>query len=113
MEWSGEQTIAVYAGGIPFYKPIHIGDLIEVDARMMRTDIRSMQMSVHVRSGEARGGRDNLSTAIHATGSYLAMDRDWNPLPARHVIPHTEADKRLAEHDTTLRNLRSQRSQLA
>ena len=71
MEWSGEQTIAVYAGGIRFYKPIHIGDLIEVDARMMRTDSRSMQMSVHVRSGEARGGRENLSTAIHATVAYL------------------------------------------
>ena len=110
MEWSGEQTIAVYAGGIRFYKPIHIGDLIEVDARMMRTDSRSMQMSVHVRSGEARGGRENLSTAIHATVAYLGMDRDWNPLPARQFIPHTEEDKRLAEHATTLRNLRSQYS---
>lgn len=79
---------------------------------MMRTDSRSMQMSVHVRSGEARGGREKLSTAIHATAAYLAMDRDWNPLPARQFIPHTEEDKRLAEHATTLRNLRSQYSPL-
>lgn len=60
MEWSGEHTVAVYAGGIRFYRPISIGDLIEVDARMMRTDARSMQMSIHVRSGNPRGGRQNL-----------------------------------------------------
>ena len=40
MEWSAERTVAVYAGGIRFYRPISIGDLIEVDARMMRTDTR-------------------------------------------------------------------------
>src|SRR5699024_9883476 len=65
MEWSGNHTVAVYAGGIRFYNPISIGDLIEVDARLMRTDTRSMQMSIHVRSGNPRGGRDHLRTAIH------------------------------------------------
>ncbi len=35
MEWSAERTVAVYAGGIRFYRPISIGDLIEVDARML------------------------------------------------------------------------------
>jgi len=48
MEWSGENTVAVYAGGIRFYRPIQIGDLIEVDARLLRTDARSMQVVVHV-----------------------------------------------------------------
>ncbi len=36
-------------------------------------DARSMQMSIHVRSGNPRGGRQNLETAIHATVSYMAM----------------------------------------
>ncbi|AGF73371.1 acyl-CoA thioesterase [Corynebacterium halotolerans] len=108
MEWSGEHTVAVYAGGIRFYKPISIGDLIEVDARMMRTDNRSMQMSVHVRSGSPRGGRENLATAIHATVTYLSVDIDGNPLPARQFTPRTEEDIRLAEHATTLRELRAE-----
>lgn len=108
MEWSGEHTVAVYAGGIRFYKPISIGDLIEVDARMMRTDTRSMQMSIHVRSGSPRGGRENLATAIHATVTYLGVDIDGNPLPARQFTPRTEEDIRLAEHATTLRELRAE-----
>lgn len=110
MEWSGEHTVAVYAGGIRFYQPISIGDLIEVDARMMRTDKRSMQMSIHVRAGDAHRGRDELETAIHATVSYIAMDIDGNALPARQFTPVTDEDKRLAEHANILRELRSEYS---
>ena len=102
--------MAVYAGGIRFYKPISIGDLIEVDARMMRTDERSMQMSVHVRSGNPRGGRAELDTAIHATVSYMALDMDWQPLAARQFTPRTEEDLRLAQHAQVLRELRGKYS---
>lgn len=110
MEWAGEHTVAVYAGGIRFYQPISIGDLIEVDARMMRTDSRSMQMSIHVRAGDVHRGRDELETAIHATVSYIAMDIDGNPLPAREFTPTTEEDLRLAEHANILRDLRAEYS---
>lgn len=108
MEWSGEHTVAVYAGGIRFYRPIQIGDLIEVDARLMRTDARSMQMSVHVRSGAPRGGRDALETAIHATITYIAVDIDGFPLPARPFVPRSTEDVRLANHAAKLRELRAQ-----
>lgn len=110
MEWSGEQTIATYAGGIRFYRPISIGDLIEVDARMMVTDTRTMQLSVHVRSGAPAEGRANLKTAIHATVSYMAIDNDWQPLGARQFTPRTEEDIRLAEHAHILRGLRGKYS---
>ncbi|WP_051072413.1 acyl-CoA thioesterase [Corynebacterium caspium] len=112
MEWSGERTVAVYAGGIRFYQPISIGDLIEVDARMMRTDTRSMQMSIHVRSGDAHRGRAGLETAIHATMTYLSLDIDDFPLPARPFEPITEEDIRLAKHATKLRELRAHYSPL-
>ncbi len=107
MEWSGEHTVAVYAGGIRFYRPIAIGDLVEVDARLMRTDARSMQMSIHVRSGAPRGGREALETAIHATVTYISVDIDGVPLPARQFRPQTEEDITLWEHAATLRELRA------
>ncbi|PFG28063.1 acyl-CoA hydrolase [Corynebacterium renale] len=110
MEWAGERTVAVYAGGIRFYQPISIGDLIEVDARMMRTDARSMQMSIHVRAGDAHRGRAELETAIHATVSYIALDLDGHTLPAREFVPVTEDDIKLAEHAQVLRNLRAEYS---
>ncbi|QPK78886.1 acyl-CoA thioesterase [Corynebacterium lizhenjunii] len=110
MEWSGAHTIATYAGGIRFYRPISIGDLIEVDARLMRTDTRTMQLSIHVRSGSPHQGRAALQTAIHATVSYMAMDADWQPLDARQFTPRTPEDIRLAEHAHILRGLRGKYS---
>ena len=110
MEWSGNHTVAVYAGGIRFYNPISIGDLIEVDARLMRTDTRSMQMSIHVRSGNPKGGRDHLRTAIHATVTYIGIDLDGQPLPAPKFTPVTPEDVKLAEHANILRDLRAEYS---
>ncbi|WKK62106.1 hotdog domain-containing protein [Corynebacterium sp. P3-F1] len=108
MEWSGEQTAAVYAGGIRFYRPISIGDLIEVDARLTRTGERSMSVSTHVRSGDPRGGRENLQTAIHATFTYVATDIDGDPLQARQFVPETDEDKALWEHAEVLKELREE-----
>ena len=108
MEWSGERTFAVYAGGIRFYKPISIGDLIEVDARMTRTGNKSMNVTTHVRAGDPRGGRDNLATAIHATFTYMAVDIDGTPLPARQFTPVTDEDKALWEHTQILQDLRQE-----
>lgn len=108
MEWSGERTVAVYAGGIRFYRPIHIGDLIEVEARLTRTDSRSMHTSIFVRAGDPRGGRGNLQDAIHASVTYIGTDIDGEPLPARKFTPVTEEDQRLWEHTQTLKDLRAQ-----
>ena len=108
MEWSGQRTVAVYAGGIRFYRPIHIGDLIEVDSRLMRTDTRSMQVSIHVRAGSPLTGRDTLPTAIHAAVTFIGIDIDGHTLPARQFTPRTEEDIRLAEHSATLRRLRAE-----
>lgn len=108
MEWCGKHTVAVYAGGIRFYQPISIGDLIEVDARLLRTDERSMQISVHVRAGDAHMGRSQLETAIHASVTYIATNLDGHALPTREFVPETEEDKRLADHALTLRKLREE-----
>lgn len=106
MEWSGERTVAVYAGGIRFRKPISIGDLVEVDARITRTDARSMHVVIRVRSGNPRGGRNSLSPAIHATFTYVGIDTDGQPLPARTYTPVTDEDKKLWTHSQTLKKLR-------
>jgi acyl-CoA hydrolase len=110
MAWSGEQTVAVYAGGIRFYRPVHIGDLVEVEARLIRTDTRSMAVTVHLRAGDPREGTGNLPVAIHASMTYVGVDIDGNPLNARKFTPESPEDRRLEQHAVTLRELRSQYS---
>ena len=106
MGWAGNRTMATYAGGIRFYRPVHIGDLIEVDARIIRTDERSMHVSVHLRNGDPRNGEESLQVAMHASMAYIGLDIDGNPLNARPFTPVTEEDKRLEEHAQILRKLR-------
>ena len=108
MQWTGERTVAVYAGGIRFYRPIQIGDLVEVDARLVRTDNRSMSVMVHLRAGDPRKGKDNLPVAIHASFTYVATDIDGVPLAARQFTPVTNEDKRLEAHASKLRELRAE-----
>ena len=89
-----------------FYRPISIGDLIEVDARLTRTGERSMSVDTHVRSGDPKGGRENLKTAIHASFTYVATDLDGDPLMARKFVPETEGDKALWDHAEVLKKMR-------
>ena len=56
--WSSEAAVAVYAGGIHFHRPIHIGDVVEVDARLIHTGAHSMHVSVRVSSGRVSSPRD-------------------------------------------------------
>jgi 4-hydroxybenzoyl-CoA thioesterase len=52
--WSSEAAVAVYSGGIHFYRPIRIGHVVELDARLIHTGPRSMHIAIHVRSGSPR-----------------------------------------------------------
>lgn len=110
--WAGRQTIAVYAGGIRFYKPIHIGDLVEVRARILRTGTTSMHLSVQVYCCEPRKGLGGLQKALHSTMTYVAIDDDFNPQPVPHFQPTTDEDKRLYAHDLELKALRDKYSPL-
>ena len=110
--WAGRQTISVYAGGIRFYNPIHIGDLVEVRARILRTGTTSMHLSVQVYCCEPRKGVGGLSKALHSTMTYVAIDDDFNPQPVPHFQPTTDEDKRLHAHDLSLKALRDKYSPL-
>ena len=46
--WSGEYSITVYVGGIRFLAPIKIGDLVEIDAKIIYTGTTSMHIAVDV-----------------------------------------------------------------
>ena len=110
--WAGRQTISVYAGGIRFYNPIHIGDLVEVRARILRTGTTSMHLSVQVYCCEPRKGVGGLRKALHSTMTYVAIDDDFNPQPVPHFQPTTDEDKRLHAHDLSLKALRDKYSPL-
>jgi len=104
--WTGSHSnVAVYAGGVRFYRPLLIGDLVEVEARLVHTGSTSMHISVHVRSGDASAGVLQLTT--HCLIVFVALDSEKNAIAAPAWEPVSAEDVALEAHALHLIELRS------
>jgi acyl-CoA hydrolase len=104
--WTGSPAnIAVYAGGVRFYRPLLIGHLVEVEARLLHTGHASMHISVHVRSGDPATGTLDLTT--HCLIVFVPLGRDGNAIKARIWRPVSTEDISLEQHALHLIELRA------
>ncbi len=94
--WHKGPAVAVYSGGVRFYRPLHIGDLIEVEARLLYTGHSSMHISVHVRGGDPRRGWLRMTT--HSTWVYVALNDAGEKVHVRSWNPKLPEDIELQEH---------------
>src|SRR6478735_9082291 len=94
--WNGTPCVSVYAGGVRFYRPIQIGHIVEVDARLLHTGAQTMHISVHVRSGDPRTGEMNLTT--HCLTVVAAVDDNGVATRARQWVPQSDEDRKLEAH---------------
>jgi acyl-CoA hydrolase len=103
--WSGRETTATYAGGIHFYRPVLIGDLVEVEARLIHTDRRDMHVAIHVRSGNPAAGRLELTTQCMSI--LVAKGEDGRPVSVERFVPQSQEDIALDEHALRLVDMRA------
>ena len=103
--WHAGPVASVFAGGVRFYRPMYIGDLVEVDARLIYTDGAEMHVSVWVRSGDPRG--TDLQTTTHCTIVYTALDEDDHEVTVRPWVPRLPEDRALERHAVDLIQIRS------
>ncbi len=102
--WSGSPCVTVYVGGIRFYKPIHINELVEVHARLIFTRLSSMHLAVDVSAGDPKEGVYSQTT--HCVTIFVALDENWRPIPVDHWTPKTEEEIALEAYAKKLMNLR-------
>ena len=93
--WARHYCVTVSVGSIRFQRPILIGDLVEVEARLAYTGKTSMNISVEVRAGDMKGGQMNVITECLIV--FVAVDPDGKPLPAQAWNPETPGDIALAQ----------------
>jgi acyl-CoA hydrolase len=100
-EWTGAHAIASYIAGIRFHRPITVGDVIEVTARIIHTGPRSVHCGIHVITND---GEPHL--AAHAVAVVVSLDErgDARPVPA--WKPHSDEDHRLDQRARQLLELR-------
>lgn len=94
--WCGRSVVTVYVGGIRFYKPIHIGNLVELNARLIYTGRTSMHITVDVQVSDPRVG--DYTETTHCVIVFVALGDDGHPVEVPAWTPVTEEDKRLAEY---------------
>ncbi|MBC5763905.1 acyl-CoA thioesterase [Ramlibacter albus] len=92
--WAKRYCVTVYVGGIRFHRPIRIGDLVEVEARIAYTGTSSMNIAVEVRSGDIKTGQ--LHTTTECLIVFVSVDASGKPVPVDPWQPLTPADVALA-----------------
>lgn len=103
--WCGESVVAVFAGGVRFYEPVHVGDLVELEARLVHTGPRSMHVSVQARAGDRRNPVPSL--IAHGLAVMVATGEDGRAQEIRQWVPTTEADRVIERRAVELVGLRN------
>jgi acyl-CoA hydrolase len=99
--WSSDRAVAVYSGGIHFFRPIRIGHVVEVDARLIHTGPHSLHVAVHVRSGPPTdpGAMDATTQCMSV---FVDRGDDGHALPVRPLELLSDEDRRLDAHALAL-----------
>lgn len=93
--WSKRYCVTVFVGGIRFHRPIMIGDLVEVEARLAYTGNTSMNISVEVRSGDMKSGQ--MAKTTECLIVFVALDSHGHTIPVDTFSPETPGDIALAQ----------------
>jgi acyl-CoA hydrolase len=102
--YCGNDTVAVFSGGVRFYRPLLIGHVVEVEARLVYTGTKGMHIAVHVRSGDPKGHEMNLTT--YCLTVMVTRDDAGNSVPVPPWTPVSDEDRRLHAHARDLLEIR-------
>ena len=102
--WSGAYCVTASVSGIQFVKPILIGDLVTVKARLIHTGTSSMHLAVDVQASDLRSGELRLATSCVMV--FVALDSpEGKPTPVPTWVPRNDDDVRLQEYARRLMDM--------
>lgn len=104
--WSGKYCITAYAGGIRFVAPIQVGQLVEVNAKVIYTGNTSMHIALDVQAADPKTLDKQLTT--HCIVIMVAVDEQGKPSSVPAWKPESEEDLALEQSAITLMNMRKQ-----
>ncbi|WP_345879723.1 acyl-CoA thioesterase [Shewanella algae] len=102
--WSGKYCITVYAGGIRFVKPIHVGNIVEVSAKVIYTGSTSMHIGLDVKAGDPKDSERHLTA--HCIVIMVAVDDEGKPTPVPEWQPTSARDIELRDSAIKLMEMR-------
>jgi len=94
--WSGRYCVTVSVGNIRFRRPILVGNMVELRARVVATGRTSMHIHISVHAGDPKSGQLRLTTDCLIV--MVAVDENGTPVPVPSFAPETDEQKRLAKY---------------
>jgi acyl-CoA hydrolase len=105
--WIKKPAVAVYAGGIHFERAVRIGDIVEVDARIIHTSSRSIHVAARVSSANPVEGHFRRTTQCMSV--FVSPGPAGEASPVRPIELRSDEDRRL---DANARDLITMRAEL-
>jgi len=102
--WAETYCVTVYVGGIRFYSPIKIADLIKIDAKIIYTGETSMHISIDVYSKNISD--KDFAKKTHCVIVFVSVDNQRKPQKVKKWIPKTKKEKQLESYAKKLKQLR-------
>ncbi|MDF0533700.1 acyl-CoA thioesterase [Shewanella yunxiaonensis] len=102
--WSGRYCITAYAGGIRFVRPILVGNMVEVCAKVIYTGRTSMHIGIEVKACDPKFCQRETTT--HCIVIMVAVDESGQPTPVPEWIPTTKRDIELRDSALKLVEMR-------
>jgi acyl-CoA hydrolase len=106
VNWSSQYCVTVYVGGIRFINPIRIGEIVEVQARIIYTGRSSMHISVDIKAINPKTKEETKTT--HCVIVFVAVDDEGKTIPVPAWTPQTEEEKKLQQYAIRLSELRKE-----
>ncbi|NQZ21624.1 MAG: acyl-CoA thioesterase [Colwellia sp.] len=94
-QWSKRYCVTVSANGIRFIRPILVGQMISINARIVHTGKTSMHIYVVVRAGDPKESKTVVTNRCFIT--FMAIDESGYPIKVPVFIPESQEDKLLEE----------------
>jgi len=102
--WAETYCVTVYVGGIRFYKPINIGDLVKIDAYILYTGNSSIHIATDIYSKKI--GDADFIKKTHCVVVFVSVDADGNPIPVKKWVPTSDRERQLEAYAIKLKQLR-------
>jgi acyl-CoA hydrolase len=104
--WTGEYCASDFVGGVHFLTPVHVGELVELRAQLIRTDGPKLAIAVDVYSGDPMA--NTMHRAAHCVYGYVARDERDQPKAIKHWQATSPVEVALEQYAVHLDQVRAQ-----
>ena len=102
--WSGRYCVTAFVGDINFHHPVSVGDLVEINAKIIHTGKSSMHIFMELNAGDPKNYEQTKS--MHCIMVFVAVDDDGRSVEVPSWTPETERDSTMEKYAIRIKEVR-------